>query len=212
MANAASAATLLYLKANGPPIFQDSLRLVLVIFLFSSALWSITDFAALHTEAASGCQVAVAFGAAFDQLARSAFQQFLLWGMNGGVRISWTTFVPQLAVISRFVLGGVFVGFQRSHFHPVCISSTLVLPLGVSLLGVDALIIFVFLAKLMVVGDNTKKDSEEAKRSRLLLLAVAGAAFWTAVSPPEGSQVVITNNAIDERSHDPGSQVPEFVS
>lgn len=185
MANAASAAALLYLQANGPPIFQDSLRLVLVIFLLSSALWSFIDFVALNTEASSGCQVAIAFGAAFDQLARSSFQQFLIWGMNGGVKISWTTFVPQLAVICRFVLGGVYVGFQRSDFHPVCISSTLIMPLGVSLLGVDTIIIFFLIARLTVVGDNTKKDSEEAKRSKILLLAVGGAGFWTAVSLTE---------------------------
>lgn len=106
--------------------------------------------------------------------------------MNGGVRISWTTFLPQLAVICRFVLGGVYVGFQRSDFQPVCVSSTLIMPLGVSLLGIDAIIIFFLLAKLTVVGDNNKKDSEEARRSKILLVAVGGAGFWTAVSLPQG--------------------------
>ena len=209
MAEAACAAAFLCLKASGPPIFQDSLRLVLVIFLSSSALWAIIDFVSLNNEAPSGCQVTVTFGAAFDQLARSAFQQFLLWGMNGGVRLSWTTFVPQLAVVCRFVLGGVFVGFQRPDFRPVCVTSTLVMPLGVSLLGVDAIIFFILLAKLTVVGDNTKKGSEERKRSKVLLIAVGGAGLWTAVCSRGPSRAHMANQVADECADDSRCEVFE---
>lgn len=184
MANAASAAFFLFVQATGPPIFKDSLRLVLVIFLFASAFWAIIDFIATTTRSTSGCQVAIAFGSAFDQVARTAFEQFLLWGLNRGVRVSLGALIPQACIILRFILGGVYVGFQRSHFKPVCVPSTAVEPLGIAVLIVDALILLFFIIKLMSDGNpgNGAGKVAEPKRSKTFLLAIAAAGFWTAVS------------------------------
>lgn len=139
----------------------------------------------MTTDASSACQVAVAFGSAFDQLARTAFEQSLLWGLSGGVKVSMSMFMSQAALILRFILGGVYVGFQRSQFNPVCVSSTSVLPLGISVLGADAAITLFLLAKLIWTGNSgsSAENDAEAKHSKILLLGIAGTGFWTAVSP-----------------------------
>jgi hypothetical protein len=184
IANVASAAVFLFLTANGPPLFKDSLRLVLVVFLFASALWAFVDFVAMTVESNSSCHVAVAFGATFDQLARIAFEQSVLWGANAGAKTSMGVLIPQLALILRFVLGGIYVGFQRPQFNPVCLSTTSVLPLGIAVLAADAVIALFLLAKLLSIGKPAPGagNEVEAKRSRMLIIVLAGAGFWTAVS------------------------------
>ena len=69
------------------------------------------------------------------------------------------------------------VGFQRPDFSPVCIPRSEVLALGVVTLVADTLIILFLLVKHM----STKSEST-AKRSRVLLLSIAGAGLWTVVS------------------------------
>ncbi|KFH45950.1 hypothetical protein ACRE_032600 [Hapsidospora chrysogenum ATCC 11550] len=186
IANVASAAVFLFLAANGPPLFKDSLRLVLVVFLFSSALWAFVDFVSMTVDSDSACHVAVAFGTAFDQLARVAFEQFVLWGANAGAKPSMGVLIPQLAVLLRFVLGGIYVGFQRPQFNPVCLSTASVLPLGIAILAADAVVTLFLLAKLLSTGKSASRTGNEveAKRSRTLITVLAGAGFWTALSAP----------------------------
>lgn len=160
------------------------MRLVLVISLASSALWAIVDFIALAISSPSACQVAVAFGAAFDQLARTALLQFLLWAVSGGMKLSIRALAPQAAVGLRFVLGAVYLGFQRADFNPVCIPSNGVLPLGISVVLTDTLIIMSLLAKVIWSARHGWEDAavSETNSSRFVMLGIAGAGMWTAVS------------------------------
>ena len=90
--------------------------------------------------------------------------------------------VFQIVLILRFVLGGVYVGFQRSQFTPFCISSAAVLPLGISVVGADGAIMLFLLAKSMKTGSSERRNDVEARWRKILRLAMAGAGLWTAVS------------------------------
>ncbi|KAG9249954.1 uncharacterized protein F5Z01DRAFT_600821, partial [Emericellopsis atlantica] len=183
--NGAAAAAAVFLRPSASSLFHDSQRLALTIFLISAALWALIAFIGLAVNSSSGCQVAIVFTTAFDQIARIAFAQFLLWAMTGGSKRSWATFVPQTLLVLRFVLGGVYVGFQRAQFAPVCFSSTRVLPLGASILGVDAIILSILLITFRTGSSNgTGRLQVNADRAKVLLLGVAGAAFWTVLSAP----------------------------
>lgn len=185
--NAASAAVFLYLKGHGSSFMRDGLRLVLVTFFTTTALWAQTDFIAtlIDSNSTSGCQVAIAFASVFDQLARVSLEQAMLWGLNYNSQKSTAieTLLPQGVIVLRFILGGIFVGVQRPQFNPVCVSSTKVLPLGITILIVDAIFIAIITARALSVG--LVKDAQErtsGARSRALLFSIAGLGVWTAVS------------------------------
>ncbi|POR34429.1 Uncharacterized protein TPAR_05362 [Tolypocladium paradoxum] len=178
----------LYLRGGASSLSQDGPRLALVVYLASSFLWALTGFIAtlVATNAASVCQVAVAFASAFDQLARILLEQFLFWGMKSDVQVSFGVLFPQAIIILRFVLGGVYVGVQRPQFKPVCVGTTLVLPLGIAVLVADAFIVLMLFVRASSVG--TFRDvSEKAPgwpRSRGLLLITLGLVVWIALSVP----------------------------
>lgn len=140
----------------------------------------------MTTQSTSTCQVALGFAAAFDQLARVSFQQFLLWAAVHGPRLSLGTCVPQGIIVLRFILGGVFVGLQRPQLQPVCLSYTLLLPLGITVVAVDGALALAFLAKVNWGGRSgvaLGKDSDYTRDKKLLLAIVAFGA-WTAVGWP----------------------------
>lgn len=176
----------MYFRGGASSLFRDGPRLVLVFFLASSFLWALTGFIAtlVGTNAASGCQVAVAFASAFDQLARILLEEFLFWGMKSDVRVSFGVLFPQAIIVLRFILGGIFVGVQRPQFDPVCVGTTLVLPLGIAVLVADAFIVLMLFVRASSVG--TFRDvSEKAPgwpRSRGILLIALGLVVWIAVS------------------------------
>jgi hypothetical protein len=184
--NAASAAAFLFVKGHGSHIFRDGLRLVLITFLAGSALWAQVDFIAtiLDTTATSGCQVAIAFASAFDQVARFSLEQYLLWAVNSGAKMSTETLIPQVLVLARFVVGGVFVGLQRPQFDPVCIARTSILPVGIAVIAIDAVIIAMLLARAFQVGlvGDMQGRRPGAIRSKALLATIGGLAIWTGVS------------------------------
>ncbi|KAI6784229.1 uncharacterized protein J7T54_004775 [Emericellopsis cladophorae] len=183
--NGAAAAAVVFLRTSASSLFHDSQRLVLTTFLISAALWALIAFIGLAIDTPSGCQVAIVFTTAFDQIARTAFVQFLLWAMTGGSKRSWTKFIPQALVVLRFVLGSVYVGFQRPQFAPVCFSSTRVLPLGASILGVDAIVLSILLITFRTGSSNGNGCLQvNADRAKVLVLGVAAAAFWTVLSGP----------------------------
>src|SRR4051812_15689625 len=95
--NAASAALFLYSKGNGSSIWRDGQRLVLIIFLLSSALWAQVDFITtiIDPKATTSCQVGILFSTFFDQLARCAMGQYLLWAINTGGKSGARQMIPQ---------------------------------------------------------------------------------------------------------------------
>jgi hypothetical protein len=186
--NAASGAAFLFVKAAGRSILRDGPRLVLAIFLISASLWAQVSFSAflIENEAALPCQVAIAFTSSFDQLARVALEQFLLASINRGQKRSVAWIAVQTVIFLRFVLGCAFVGVQRPQFKPVCTSTTLVLPLGVSALIIDFVLGTVLFAGAIVVGlrKDMKDDDATSARAKGLLLTIAGLLIWTATSVP----------------------------
>lgn len=185
MVNAASAAVFHYLRGHGSSFFKDGPRLVLITFLASSALWAQINLIAIlvDSSSASGCHVAIIFASAFDQLARLSLEQVLLWDTNSGANPSTEALIPQGVLVVRFILGGIFVGFQRPQFRPVCVTSTLQLPLGITLVVIDALFIGFLFARALSVGllENVQERKLGASRSRAILGTIIGLGIWTAV-------------------------------
>lgn len=184
--NSATGAVFLYIKGHDTSLIRDGPRLALALFLLFSALWAQTDFIGfmINAGATTGCQVAITIASAFDQLARVSLMQFLLWGINSGLKTSATTIFPQAVILMRLVLGGVFVGFQRPQFKPVCVGRTAVLPLSISVLALDAFLIFVFLAKAFSAGllRDIRESQPSTGRSKAIIFTTVGLIVWTAVS------------------------------
>ncbi|KAM0478478.1 hypothetical protein ACHAPX_005066 [Trichoderma viride] len=182
---AASAAIFFFVKANRSPLLRDELRLALVFFLATSTLWGIVEFAAtlVPHNVTSACQVAISFATVFDQLARFSVEQFLLWGVNGGMKVSKLSLVLQGGLFLRFILGAVFVGVQRPQFDPVCVATNLILPIGVVVMVVDTAMVMILGTKAFLAK---KSDAirPELSRTNTLILVTVGLGMWTALSTP----------------------------
>ncbi|PNY27624.1 Uncharacterized protein TCAP_02456 [Tolypocladium capitatum] len=185
---AALGTALLFFRGGASSLLRDGPRLVLVIFLANSFLWALAGFVAtlLGTDEAFGCQVAVAFASAFDQLARILLEEFLFWGMKSDVQVSFGVLFPQLIIILRFVLGVIYVGVQRPQFEPVCVGTTLLLPLGIAVLATDGFIALMLFVRASSVGafKNVSEKAPGWRRSRGLLLITSGLVVWIAMSVP----------------------------
>ncbi|VBB79979.1 Putative protein of unknown function [Podospora comata] len=178
---AASAALVLYINGHGAAVFRDSQRLVLVLFLISSALWAAIDFATTlidTTGSSMPCQIGVIFASIFDQLARFSIEQFLLWALNSnkGGKLSVVQLLPQILVLARFLAGAVFVGFTRPQTDDYCLATTSALPVGVAVLALDAIIIVLLIQKAYSSGGAAKTNS------RSLTSVLLGLICWTAAS------------------------------
>ncbi|KAI8293899.1 hypothetical protein K4K59_005445 [Colletotrichum sp. SAR11_240] len=195
--NAASAAVFLFAKGHGSKIFRDGLRLVLITFLASAALWAQIDFAALTIDptAISGCQVAVIFTTIFDQLARFAIEQYLLWAINSNAKVPTGAIIPQAVIGTRFVLGAVFVGFQKPQIATVCVSKTDVLPIGVVIMVTDFLIIgmLAFRASSLGLIAEARSGQAGAQGKKAVLWIMGGHGIITGFSdsllPPRLQQI-----------------------
>lgn len=134
----------------------------------------------------TGCQAAISTGSLFDQLARVSLEQALLWGLSSGSQKGSAPILPQLFLMIRFVLGGVFVGVLRPSFNPSCLPMSTVTPLGISVLCVDGLITSYVLFQgqkgrkraLKSVAEGAPKDSKHLG----IMLCAIGFGIWTAVS------------------------------
>lgn len=192
---AASVAIILSFKNHGAALFRHALRLVLVIFFFSSGLWALTIFVAtlintVGNGGLSNCHIAISFASSFDQLARVAFLQFLLWAICPAAKSLVFTLGLQGAIALRFVLGGIFVGVQRPQFDPSCVARSIVVPLGVVALVCDCIFPTVFLIHAITrqpaqdargrIADGSSRTGPGTKKSHVL--NIAAFAIWTAVS------------------------------
>jgi len=184
--NAASAALFLYISGHGAAIFRDGLRLALISFLLSAALWAQIDFIAMviNTTATMTCQVALIFTTFFDQLGRFSIEQYLLWAIHSGdAATGWQRFLMQSAIGLRFVLGMVFVGLSRPQFDPVCVPISSVLPIAILVVALDAAIIAGLAIQSFSSGKvrEVREGQPGAVRSKSILLVIVGMAIWTAV-------------------------------
>lgn len=180
----ASAAFLLRLRDYGSAFFRDGTRLALVAFLVTSALWAQTNFfAMLNNNSSTGCQVAVIFASVFDQFARSAVLQALLWMVN---QITNTSSVEKLIyqgiLCSRFIVGSVFVGFQRPQIDYACVIWNSAMPLGIIMVIIDTLLVFGLAVKVFTASrKDMPSNGARGHQTRIILPAIGGFGIWTAV-------------------------------
>ncbi len=146
------------------------------------------DFVAtlINGNGSASCQVLIAFASGFDQLARLAFEQFLLWRIKPK-KSSSVIFVLQALIPVRFIMGGVFVAVQRPQTYPVCIAKNILLPLGIAALVTDAVIVGILFILNWVVNPSSpypNLQSSSLERSKIVTFLTAGFAAWLAVSLP----------------------------
>ncbi|KZL85007.1 hypothetical protein CI238_04122 [Colletotrichum incanum] len=167
-------------KGHGSKIFRDGLRLVLITFLVSSALWAQIDFTALTLDptSTSGCQVVVIFASIFDQLARFAIEQFLLWAINANASAPAGTMVYQAVLGVRFILGAVFVGFQKAQIATVCVARNDVLAIGAVVMVTDFAVVAMLAFKANSIGITTVQSK------KAVMWTIGALGLWTATSIP----------------------------
>ncbi|KAM7207328.1 hypothetical protein V8F20_002390 [Naviculisporaceae sp. PSN 640] len=189
LTNAATAALFLYYRSHGSSIFRDGLRLVLIIFLLSSALWAQIDFISVLLDVSSRsvmpCQITTIFATIFDQLARFSIEQYLLWAMNdGAAKVSAGTLIPQLLILARLVAGGVFAGFTRAQTDTFCVATSSVLPVALVVIIMDVVILVLLIVRAFQTGvvGSMKKAGSDAHRSKSILFVMLGFAIWTGMS------------------------------
>ncbi|KAF4637775.1 hypothetical protein G7Y89_g294 [Cudoniella acicularis] len=114
------------------------------------------------------CQALLVFTTGFDQMARVVMEQFFLWSLNQGTKVTAQQLVLQGILVIRMIVGGLLVGFTRPDFAPVCVARTSVLPISIVVLALDVIIIGVSIIRV------TRRES-----SKPLMLSILG--FATSV-------------------------------
>ncbi|KAI8957845.1 hypothetical protein F5Y11DRAFT_65225 [Daldinia sp. FL1419] len=179
--NAASAGLVLYAVGHGSAIFRDGLRLVLILFLTSSAAWALVEFLATIIEpiAASTCQVAVVFSSIFDQMARVFVEQYLVWAARPEKK-SIPNMVSQVLVLGRFGVGMAFIGLARSDFNPTCVPVSSVPPVAIIVIVLDALILA--LVAVQALSNASMHNDRASVGRRSVTLVTVGFAIWIGTS------------------------------
>jgi hypothetical protein len=178
------------IRGKTTSLWKDRQRLVLAIFLASVALWAQIGFVAVAVDPASsaaGCQVAVAFASAFDQLATVALLQYFLLATAGAAPAAVRRLVPQGLLAARLVLGGVFVGMQRSPpSGAVCVPTTELLPVAIAVISADAVLFIICAVRLFARGGLRDAGEGTVDRQKATGVAFAMGSFvlWAGVSDP----------------------------
>ncbi|KAI1453421.1 hypothetical protein F4805DRAFT_375329 [Annulohypoxylon moriforme] len=182
--NAASAALVLYVIGHGSAIFRDGLRLVLILFLLSSAAWALVEFIATIIEPTAGtsCQVAAVFSSVFDQLGKIFIEQYLIWATRAEGKKAGLSLVPQILLLGRFGVGMAFIGLTGNEFSPTCVPVSKVLPVAITVIVLDG-VIFGLLA-IQVLSMGSAKDSASSLRApkRSVGMVVIGLGIWIGMS------------------------------
>ncbi|KAK8120984.1 hypothetical protein PG999_005104 [Apiospora kogelbergensis] len=178
--NTASAGFILYFKGHGSAIFRDGLRLALIIFLATSGLWALVGFIStlLAPTASSQCQIAVIISTLFDQVARTAIQQSLVWAVAKEGTSSVLGKIQQFQVLVRFIMGMVFVGETRPQFNSTCVPASNLAPIAIVIIAMDA----VMLVTLAIRALSSNNGSQDADKRKAILLTITALAIWMGTS------------------------------
>ncbi|KAI0175314.1 hypothetical protein BJ166DRAFT_171447 [Pestalotiopsis sp. NC0098] len=173
LVNTASAGLFLYIKGHGSTIFRDGLRLALILFLASSALWAQVEFLAtlIDSTASSTCQAAVIISSLFDQVARVSIEQFLVWAIAKDGRKSAAGLATQVLLLARFIVGMVFVGVTKPQFNSTCVPLSSIEPVAITVIALDAVILTAIAALAL-----------SARSGKTVLLILAALAIWMGTS------------------------------
>ncbi|KAH6647656.1 hypothetical protein BKA67DRAFT_662428 [Truncatella angustata] len=177
--NTASAGFVLYIKGHGSAIFRDGLRLALILFLASSALWAQAEFLATLIEptSISTCQIAVIISSFLDQIARVSIEQFLVWALAKDGLKSPAAIATQIILLVRFIVGMVFVGETKPQFNSTCVPMSNVVPISIAVIALDAVILIS--TAVMAFTTGSKKSGQGTKA---LLLTISALAVWMGTS------------------------------
>ncbi|QSZ30096.1 hypothetical protein DSL72_004616 [Monilinia vaccinii-corymbosi] len=183
---AAAGALLVYSNGHGSNILKDSRRLVLVLFLLFSVLWAQIDFLELliPTTSTQTCQTGLIFTTGLDQLARVTLEQFLLWSIGHGTKITNIRAILQGLLGFRLIVGGVLAGVTRPQFAPTCVADTSIFPVAIVVLAMDFIIVGALLVQASSLGMFGDRREDRKAQSRAQLLAIAGFTVWTITSVP----------------------------
>ena len=160
-----------------------------MLFLMFAALWALIDFVnlLLPTTSTSPCQGTLIFSTVLDQLARVAMEQFLLWSVGKGTKLTAERLVLQIVLLLRLVAGGILAGITRPQFAPLCLARTSILPVGIVVLGLDAFIIALLFIRALSLGMFADirggSASPKQEQSKALILSIVGLTVWTGVRP-----------------------------
>lgn len=181
LTNTASAGFILYIKGHGSALFRDGLRLALILFLASSALWAQVGFFSTLIDPTEGstCQVAVIVSTLLDQFARVSIEQFLIWVVAKDGLKSAAGLATQILLFARFIVGMVFVGETKPQFNSTCVPLSNVVPVAIAVIALDA-VILTSIAVLAVAGGTNKNGPG----SKTVLLTIAALAVWMGVCYP----------------------------
>lgn len=181
--NAASAALVLYAIGHGSAIFRDGLRLVLILFLASSAVWALVEFLSTVIEptAPTTCQVAAIFSSIFDQLGRVFIEQYLVWATRGEKKRVVSLVTPVL-VLGRFGVGMAFIGLTGSEFNPTCVPVSKVLPVAIIVIALDFLILAMVAIQILSIGSADDIAGTRQGPRRSVTLVTIGLAIWIGMS------------------------------
>ncbi len=191
------AALVLHINGHGLTIFKDGRRLVLVLFLTSTALWAQVDFInfAIPSTSPNACQVTIIASTAFDQAARTLIGGFLLWSV-GHVKKTPVESSGLCALMGiRTIMGVIFVVYARPQFAPVCVARSDMLAVSVTVMVLDMIIIGVLAIRVFTSGllNVVKEVRSRTKReqSRAFIYCTAGLFLWTLVCLEFPSKVLL---------------------
>lgn len=133
---------------------------------------------------AATCQTTLTVTTIFDQMARVGVEQFLLWSVGNGTKV---TAVLQVMLFLRLVGGGVLVGFTKPQFAPACVAQIAVPAIPIIIISLDAIIVGVLfilaVSSGMLKGMKGKRSDPRRQQSKALVLSIIGLGLWTMVGP-----------------------------
>lgn len=140
----------------------------------------------ISNKSSKACQATLAFSTMSDQLARVGLEQFLLWSVGNGTKITAERLIMQAILGLRIIAGALLVGFTRPEFAPVCVARTSLLPISIVVIALDFIIIGVLVIRALSYGMfrdlRESRSSTHREQSRALILIVGGLLVWTGVS------------------------------
>lgn len=146
------------------------------------------DFANFLIPATSSniCQGTVIASTLFDQVARVSIGGFLLWSVAHTTKSSAERYLLGALLGLRAVAGGIFTGFARPQFAPVCVAQSDFLPASITVLGIDAIAIGIVVIRIFTLGLHQDvrnvRSSTGQVQSKSLIFVTAGFTIWTLVS------------------------------
>ncbi|RKF60274.1 hypothetical protein OnM2_052002 [Erysiphe neolycopersici] len=117
----------------------------------------------------------------FDQLARVAFQQYILWATGEPVKSTVIRLVFYGILAVRLLAGGVLLGFTRPEFSTTCVARRSNIYGSVLVLALDG-VIMVILATRIVVA--IKRQDKSNVSVQALIFGIFGFMIWTGTSAP----------------------------